>query len=68
MEPWNEGERVAELVRTIASAMWELSDLWRDRDVADFLESVGGFPFSKSFEAVASDWNGWAYDVREALK
>lgn len=67
METWNEGERVAELVRGIANAMWELSDLWGDRDVADFLEDVGGFPFSQSFDAVASDWNGWAHEVRSTV-
>ena len=66
--PTEEGERVAELARGIADAMRELSDLWGDRDVADFLESVGGFPFSESFDAVASGWNGWAHEVREALK
>lgn len=64
--------RVAELVSDIAEAMRELSDLWWNRDVSDFLENTvdeaGAFPFSESFDEVASRWTGWEHEVCEALK
>jgi hypothetical protein len=61
-------EQLVKLVSTIVNAMYDLSELWDDEEVSDFFETVGNFPFSESFDEVAGNWNGWLFDIRDALK
>lgn len=60
-------DRVIQLTGIIADSMRELSELWNDRKVSEWLEDVGGFPFSESFDDVAGNYGDWAYRVRQCF-